>query len=130
MTLKQQLIHGLLLAALPMVAAAQAGADCRPEATDSASLNACAIQRFQRADNQLNILYADVMQALSAHERPALRKAQTQWIRQRSLDCKARQAVNEGQADWPQRLHDCLTQTTEAHRPRLLHWLHHGQAPD
>lgn len=109
---------------------AQAGAACDPRLTAVASTNACAVQRFQQADTAQNILYADVMRALSAHERPGLRKDQTQWSRQRSLQCKAQHAADEGRDDWPQRLHDCLTLVTEQRRADLLHWLHAGQAPE
>lgn len=108
---------------------AQAGAACAPGASDTASRNACAVQRFQQADSAQNILYGDVMRALSAHERPALRKDQSAWSRQRTSTCKARHASDEGRADWPQRLHDCLTQQTEARHATLRHWLHHGEAP-
>jgi uncharacterized protein YecT (DUF1311 family) len=44
---------------------AQAGAACAPGASDTASRNACAVQRFQQADSAQNILYGDVMRALS-----------------------------------------------------------------
>ncbi len=69
------------------------------------------------------------MRALSAHERPALRKDQSAWSRQRSQHCKAQHADAEGSPDWPQRLHDCLTQLTEQRRQALMHWLHEGRAP-
>ena len=110
-------------------ALAQAGAACDPQSADTASTNACAVQRFQQADSAQNILYGDVMRALSTHERPALRKDQSAWSRQRTSSCKARHASDEGRADWPQRLHDCLTQQTEARHAALRHWLHHGEAP-
>ena len=108
---------------------AQAGAACDPQSTAVASLNACAVQRFQEVDTAQNILYADVMRALSAHERPALRQDQTDWSRSRTRDCKARHAEGESRADWPARYHQCLTATTEARRAALMHWLHHGEAP-
>ena len=108
---------------------AQAGAACEPHSATVASTNACAVQRFQQTDAAHNILYADVMRALSAHERPALRKDQTAWSRQRTLHCKTQHAADEGRDDWPQRLHDCLERATEQRRADLLHWLHAGRAP-
>ena len=119
----------VLLGSVTTAALAQAGAACQPSSTAVDSLNACAVQRFQEVDTAHNILYADVMRALSAHERPALRQDQTAWSRARARDCKARHAADEGQADWPARYHRCLTATTEARRAALLHWLHHGEAP-
>ncbi len=118
---------GLLLAGSAL---AQAGAACDPQSADTASTNACAVQRFQQADTAQNILYGDVMRALSAHERPALRKDQSAWNRARTSQCKSLHAADEGRADWPQRLHDCLTQATEQRRQALMHWLHEGRAPD
>lgn len=108
---------------------AQAGAACDPQSTALDSHNACAVQRFQAADTAQNILYADVMRALSAHERPALRKEQTAWSRQRTSTCKAQHAGDESLADWPARYHDCLTQVTQQRRTALMHWLHHGAPP-
>ena len=119
----------LLLGSLSTTALAQAGAACDPQSTAVSSLNACAVQRFQEVDTAQNILYADVMRALSAHERPALRQDQTAWSRQRTRDCKARHAADEGQSDWPARYHQCLAAATEARRAALMHWLHHGEAP-
>lgn len=110
-------------------ALAQAGAACAPQSQQVEHRNACAVQRFQQADTAQNILYADVMRALSAHERPALRKDQSAWSRQRSSTCKQRHAADEHRVDWPQLLHDCLTEVTEQRRPALMHWLHAGQAP-
>lgn len=122
-----------LLAAGCMLAGsawAQAGARCEPQSSDVASTNACAVQRFQHAETAQNILYTDVMRALSAHERPALRKDQSAWSRGRTSQCKTQHAADEGRADWPQRYHDCLTAATEQRRSALMHWLHAGRAPD
>lgn len=127
------LTMGCVLAAactLPAAVQAQAGAACLPSDSHADSLNACAVQRFQQADAAQNIRYADVMRALSAHERPALRKDQTAWSRLRTSQCKAAHAKDEGLADWPQRFHDCLTQMTQQRQTALMHWLHEGRAPD
>ena len=123
---------GSLLATLLTTppALAQAGAACNQQSRQIEHRNACAVQRFQQADTAQNILYADVMYALSAHERPALRKDQSAWSRQRSSTCKQRHASEETQERWQQHFHDCLTQLTDQRRQALLHWLHSGQAPD
>lgn len=116
----------LLAALVTPCAFAQAGAACAPQSTLPESRNACAVQRFQEADTAQNILYGDVMRALSAHERPALRKDQTTWNRQRTSQCKTRHATEETQPDWSQRFHDCLTQVTQQRRQALMDWLHQG----
>jgi len=113
----------------PTTAQAQAGAVCDPQSSAVASLNACTVQHFQEVDTAQNILYADVMRALSVHERPALRQDQTAWSRQRTRGCKVRHAADEDRADWPARYHRCLTAATEARRTALEHWLHHGERP-
>ena len=55
----------LLAAAFGTYAHAQAGADCVPGGTVQQT-NACAIKDFQQADTDHQILYGDVMRALSA----------------------------------------------------------------
>ena len=119
----------LALALLPGMGHAQAGAACDRAASDAPTRNACAVQDFQAADTAGTILYGDVMRALSAHERPALRRDQSAWSRQRIQACKAAHAREEALSDWPARYHHCLRQATEARRAALLHWLQHGQAP-
>ncbi|MEG1735523.1 MAG: lysozyme inhibitor LprI family protein [Comamonas sp.] len=104
---------------------AQAGADCVSGGT-TAQTNACAIKHFQQADTDNQILYGDVMRALSAHERPALRKEQNEWTRGRNLLCKKSQAAFEAQADWPRRFHECLAQQIQARDGVLKQWLHQG----
>lgn len=109
-------------------AQAQAGADCVPGG-NTAQTNACAIKDFQQADSDHQILYGDVMRSLSAHERPALRKEQSEWSRQRITQCKQSSKAFEAQADWPSRYHQCLIQQIKARDSVLKRWLHQG-APD
>lgn len=122
----------VLAAACALLAAtqaqAQAGAACRPGGTVDET-NACAVQRYQEADTATQILYGDVMRALSAHERPALRQDQAAWQRTRAAQCKQAQRAAESRPEWPRLYHDCLTVHTQARRDALMHWLHHGEAP-
>lgn len=110
---------------LPQAANAQAGSDCVSGGT-AAQTNACAVKSFQQADTEHQILYGDVMRALSAHERPALRRDQSEWTRSRNAQCKKSQAAYEAQADWPRRFHECLAQQIKARDGVLKQWLHHG----
>ena len=119
----------LLAGLAPGTSQAQAGAACERTAVDAGARNACAVLDFQAADTANTILYGDVMRALSAHERPALRRDQSAWARQRITGCKAAHAKEEALADWPARYHQCLRLTTEARRAALMHWLQNGQAP-
>lgn len=113
----------------PGTSQAQAGAACERAALDAGAHNACAVLDFQAADTANTILYGDVMRALSAHERPALRRDQSAWARQRITACKSTHAREEAQADWPARYHQCLRLATEARRAALMHWLQTGEAP-
>ena len=104
---------------------AQAGADCVPTGTVQ-QINACAVKDFQQADADHNILYGDVMRSLSAHERPSLRKEQSEWSRQRVTQCKQANKTFEAQPDWPSRYHQCLVQQIKARDVVLKRWLHEG----
>lgn len=104
---------------------AQAGADC-VSGGSQAQTNACAIKDFQQADTDSQILYGDVMRSLSAHERPALRKEQSEWSRQRITQCKQSTKAFEAQADWPSRYHGCLVRQIKARDVVLKRWLHLG----
>lgn len=101
---------------------AQAGAACRPGGT-MAEVNACAVQDFQAADTTIAVLYADIMRALSAHERPGLRQEHSAWQRSRTLQCKQATHATEQQPDGPRLYHECLTRETQARRQGLMRWL-------
>ncbi|MFN9475059.1 lysozyme inhibitor LprI family protein [Acidovorax sp.] len=113
--------------ALPLLMAsstafAQAGAACRPGGT-VAETNACAVQDFQAADTAIAVLYADVMRALSAHERPQLRQEHTAWMRARNVQCKQSTRATEQQPEGPRIYHECLTRETQERRKGLMRWL-------
>ena len=101
---------------------AQAGAACRAGGS-VAEVNACAVQDFQAADTTIAVLYADVMRALAAHERPQLRQEHSAWLRERTTRCKQATRSAESQPQWPRQYHECLTTETEARRKGLMRWL-------
>jgi uncharacterized protein YecT (DUF1311 family) len=113
----------------PQTVLAQAGAAC-VSGGSTEQTNACAVQAFQQADTDNNILYGDVMRILSAHERPALRRDQNEWIRQRAATCKKQQAAHEAQPDWPRRYHECLVAEIGKRKKELMVWLHEGPPPE
>ncbi len=115
----------LMLCFLPAWAMAQAGTACVENGT-VAQTNACAVKAFQEADTGNQILYGDVMRALSADERPALRRNQNEWTRQRAQHCKRAEAALEDRSDWSARYHDCLTRQIKARDQELRRWLHLG----
>lgn len=101
---------------------AQAGAACRAGGS-VAETNACAVQDFQAADTTIAVLYADVMRALSAHERPQLRQEHTAWLRARNAQCKQATRATEQQPEGPRLYHECLTRETQERRRGLMRWL-------
>ena len=107
---------------------AQAGSACREGGTVDET-NACAVRDYQEADTAIQVLYGDVMRALSAHERPALRQDHAAWQRERITQCKQAQRAQEAKPEWPRLYHACLTAHTQARRSVLMYWLHHGAAP-
>ena len=113
------LLAGLAHAGL---AGAQAGADCVPGGTVE-QVNACALRDFQAADTEIGVLYADVMRALAAHERPQLRREHTAWMQQRNAGCKQATRAVEQQADGPRHYHECLREKTRERRAGLMKWL-------
>ncbi len=110
---------GLLMS---LGAHAQAGAGCKPQGT-VAEVNACAVQDFQAADTTSQILYEDVMRALSAHERPQLRQEHSAWLRERTAHCKRETQAAETQPEGPRLYHQCLTRKTQERRRGLMRWL-------
>ncbi len=101
---------------------AQAGAGCKPAGTVP-EVNACALQEFQAADTTNQILYEDVMRALSAHERPQLRQEHSAWLRERTAQCKRETQAVETQPEGPRLYHQCLTRQTQERRRGLMRWL-------
>jgi len=103
-------------------ALAQAGAACVPGGTVE-QVNACALRDFQAADTEIAVLYADVMRALSADERPQLRREHSAWSGQRTRECKQSTRAMEQQSDGPRRYHECMTDKTRERRRGLMRWL-------
>ena len=118
----QPLVIAALLALQAGGAWAQAGAACRPGGT-VAEVNACAVQDFQAADTTIAVLYADVIRALSAHERPQLRQEHSAWQRDRVARCKQATRATEQQPDGPRTYHECLTRETQQRRQGIMRWL-------
>lgn len=123
-----QALSAIIFAANTGFAHAQAGAACVPGGTVEQT-NACAVQAFQQADTDNNILYGDVMRILSAHERPALRRDQNDWTRQRTATCKKQEAAHEAQPNWSRRYHECLVAEIAKRKKELMVWLHEGPPP-
>ena len=113
-----------LHAATPARAQTAAGVSvgCGAGAT-AADTSACARHDFEAADATIAVLYADVMRALSAHERPQLRQEHSAWQRDRVARCKQATRATEQQPDGPRSYHECLTRETQQRRQGIMRWL-------
>ena len=130
MPARQALRKASLLAMLALTAAsalAQPAASpqgaCTPET--------CNLQDFEAARAVTETLYGDVLTALAAHERPALRSDQNQWRRAARQHCN-RLAPLRGEAGAPgnNRHHACMIQQHMERRQALRHWLMNGYIVD
>ena len=77
-----------LLAGLPVYSAVQTvetGTDCK-HATTTAAMRACENARFQKAEQELNTAYKNLMKQLDDGQREKLRLAQSAWLRFREAN--------------------------------------------
>lgn len=94
---------------------------CRPDGTQQ-QMNACAVRDYRAADAILNIRYREVMAALPAPARMALRQEQRDWLRHRDPACKAEARPSEGGSIWPLVFHGCLERATRARITAIDAW--------
>lgn len=99
--------------------------DCS-KATTQIKLNECAQQQFLKADRKLNMLYKQVMEKLNPQGRPALVKAQRDWIRFRDDNALVFAALYEGGSMHSLVLLNVKTATTHS-RTKELQKLLKGQ---
>jgi len=109
----------MLLAAVPAMAAQDAGGfECRYDGNQQ-EMNACAVRDYRAADVALNLKYQAVMSALPAGERMALRKEQRAWLQRRDPECKAEAKPSEGGSMWPLEYFGCMRAATERRTKEL-----------
>lgn len=110
-----------LVALLPVPGAAQS---CDPDG-DQASLNQCAGEAFQTADDALNAVYSEVAARLSeaSDAREALVRAQRAWIALRDAECEFAASAVAGGSIYPMIVTGCRTRLTEARTAELAAYL-------
>lgn len=103
------LLTALLALALPL--AAHAADPDWPKSCDEnqMAMNACAYQRWQKADRELNALYGKLMKQSDADK---LQAAQRAWLQYRDLECAYEGADAEGGSLQPQEIADCKNRLT------------------
>jgi uncharacterized protein YecT (DUF1311 family) len=67
------------------VQTAETGTDCK-NATTTAAMRACENARFQKAEQELNAVYNDLMQQLDVARKEKLRAAQSAWLQFREAN--------------------------------------------
>lgn len=100
--------------------------ECDPGGKQS-QMNACAKDRFEAADRDLNRVYRELMGSLAEPERKTLLHEQRSWLRSR--DPKCREEANneaEGGSTWPMVYDDCRTTVTKARVKVLENWRQPG----
>ena len=114
-----------LLGSLALVASvAHAQANCA-DATDQATMTACADRAYKKSDGELNRTY----QAVTARLRDAqpladkLVSAQRAWIAYRDAECRFSSANVEGGSAYPMVVSTCLDDLTKARTETLKGYL-------
>ncbi len=88
-----------------------------------AELNICSGLDYQRADEQLNQVYNQVRDQLSANRRQQLIVAQRAWISFRDADCKFARSAVEGGTMAPLIFNNCLQDLTKKRTSELNSYL-------
>lgn len=116
------------LAATALVAAflPPAGAAGCDDATDQATLNACAARHQQEADAELNRVYGEIVRRLGGDSGTLdrLRDAQRAWIGFRDAECAFASSGAAGGSAFPMVMAGCMAGMTEARTEELEEYLH------
>lgn len=75
-------------------------------------LNLCAHMRFQKADQELNALYKQLMSLLPADQKPLVVQAQRQWLSYRDAHCATYEKLYAGGSMLPMVVSACKEETT------------------
>ena len=110
----------LALLAAPCLALAQAGT---ASAAQPCTPDACTLQDFENTRQAVETLYGDVLTALDAQERPALREEQNQWRRSARQHCNQQAPLREPASSAH---YACMNKQYLERRKALHHWLMHG----
>ena len=96
--------------------------NCKNPQTQT-ELNICSGVDYQRADKQLNQVYNQVRDQLSANRRQQLIVAQRAWISFRDADCKFARSAVEGGTMAPLIFNNCLQDLTKKRTSELNSYL-------
>ncbi|AFY83226.1 lysozyme inhibitor LprI family protein [Oscillatoria acuminata] len=108
-------------------AVAQPRLNCNNPQTQG-EMNACAGQRWQTSDRQLNQLYQALIPQLSNSRRQQLVTAQRAWITFRDSECEFYSSLAEGGSMQPMLRSGCLANLTDIRNSELSQY-RRGQIP-
>jgi uncharacterized protein YecT (DUF1311 family) len=108
-------------------AVAQPRLNCNNPQTQS-EMNACAAQRWQTSDRELNQIYQALIPQLSNNRRQQLITAQQAWVTFRDSECTFSSSLAEGGSMQPMLRSGCLSNLTEIRNSELYQY-RRGQIP-
>lgn len=111
----------------PPSAVAQPRLNCNNPQSQS-EMNACAGQRWQTSDRQLNQIYQALIPQLSNSRRQKLVTAQRAWITFRNSECEFYSSLAEGGSMQPMLRSGCLANLTDIRNAELSQY-RQGQIP-
>lgn len=76
------------------------------------SMTLCAGQDHDAADRELNVIYGELLESISAPGQETLRRAQRKWIAYRDAQCAFASAGTQGGSVHPYVLLTCLAELT------------------
>lgn len=83
------------------------------------SMTLCAEQGYLTADGELNVVYGELLENISAPGQETLRTAQRKWIAYRDAQCDFDSAGTQGGSVHPYVLMTCLSELTRMQTLRL-----------
>jgi uncharacterized protein YecT (DUF1311 family) len=95
-------------------ASAAERSDACDAASSQAEINACAAERYERADRELNAIYGTAKARLRGKRASALTRAQAAWIRFRDLECELESSSARGGSAYAAVHNVCLSRLTTA----------------
>ena len=83
------------------------------------NMNACAKQRFDEADRDLNVAYRKLMRMVSGDFEEKIRATQRVWIKYRDQNCECARSIYDGGSIAPMILLNCKQRMTEQRTAEL-----------
>ena len=82
-------------------------------------INACSTWQYEQADEQLNLVFRNLVSKLNGQQQANLRAAQRVWIIFRDAHCRFVADNKRGSSMYPTVLYGCLTSVTDSRTAQL-----------